>query len=133
MKSMSNPPVQTAAQVNEAAPSTELAERLLRRRDQPLGLIDMRHPQQQYTRTAGWAVRRFALLDHWKTRYGGDEGASAHGTNLVFAAQRQPLTEADHLPSSPAQLARLARQSVAFEPGAAAATPPTEQFRVRRR
>ena len=130
---MEDPAIQNGAGVGEAAPSTELTERLLRRVAEPLGVIDVRRPQQQYARTAGWVAQRFALLDHWRTRYLSDADAAAPGASFVFAAQRQPLAEPSPGPSSPIQLALMARQTVASQPGAGPSTSPSEPFRVRRR
>ena len=56
--------------------STELAERLLRRRTEPVGVINTSHPLQMYDRTAGLVARRFAMLDHWRTRYADAENAA---------------------------------------------------------
>lgn len=118
----------------EAALPTELGERLLQRRTEPLGLIDVRQPQQHYTRTAGWIAQRFALLDHWKTRYGSDEDTSAAGPSLVFAAPGQTLTEPSHAVPSVAQI-RAVKQPVAAQTSTVSPTSssPPEQFRVRRR
>jgi hypothetical protein len=123
------------AGAGEAAPPTELTERLLQRGTAPLGVIDVRQPQQHYARTAGWIARRFALLDHWKTRYGSDEGASTPGASLVFAAPGQTPTELSHAVPSVAQLVRSVKQSVAAQTSTVSPTSSSspEQFRVRRR
>ena len=84
---------QMDADTGEAVLSTALGERLLRRRSEPLGVIDVRQPQQHYARTAGWVAQRFALLEHWKTRYGSDEDAAAAHASLVFAVPGQPIAE----------------------------------------
>src|SRR5712692_5443472 len=132
---MQDSATQVDTDAGEADPSTGLVERLLRRRTEPLGVIDVRQPQQQYERTAGWVAQRFALLDHWKTRYGSDEDAAAANASLVFAAPGQPKAELSGALSSHTQLARAAKQAVVSQPSAAsvASSSPTEQFRVRRR
>lgn len=132
---MKDSAMQMDAGAGEATLPTELAKRLLRRRTEPLGLIDVRQPQQHYARTAGWVAQRFALLDHWKTRYGSDEDASAANAGLVFAMPGQPIAEPSRVLASPTQLARVATQGVASQPSSASVAPssPPEQFRVRRR
>jgi hypothetical protein len=132
---MEDSAIQIGSEAGEAAPSTELADRLLRRATEPIGVIDVRRPRQQHARTAGWVAQRFALLDHWRTRYAGDADVAAPGASHVLAAPRQPLAAPGQTLSSSIQLAHVARQSVASQPdaGAAASTSPTEQFRVRRR
>ncbi len=125
--------MQTGTEGGETVPSIEPVERLLRRRSEPLGVIDVRRPQQLYARTAGWVAKRFALLDHWKTHYSNDEGESAASGSFVIAAQGRSMTESQPLPSSPTKLARMATQSMASEPAGAASPLPTAQYRVRRR
>ena len=132
---MENPAVQTGAEVGEAAPSMELAERLLQRRTEPLGVIDVRQGQRHYARTAGWVAQRFALLDHWKTRYGGDEDAAPANDSLVFASPGRPGVEPAHTLSNSIQLAQAVKRADAPQPGAAPAVSAAlpEQFRIRRR
>ncbi len=60
-----------------------LTERLAQRGSQPLGVIDVRQPQQHYARTAGWLSRRFPLLQELAARYQGDEEVSA-GAAAVY-------------------------------------------------
>jgi hypothetical protein len=132
---MKNPAVQTGAEAGESAPSVEFAERLLQRRTEPAGVIDVRHAQRQYARTAGWVAQRFALLDHWKTRYGGDEDAGTANSSLVFAGAGRPGVEPAHTLSSPIHLSRAVNRADASRQVAA---PPVSdalqgQFRVMRR
>lgn len=113
----------------------ELAERLLQRRTEPLGVIDVRQGQRHYARTAGWVAQRFALLDHWKTRYGGDEDAAPANDSLVFASPGRPGVEPAHTLSNSIQLAQAVKRADAPQPGAAPAVSAAlpEQFRIRRR
>src|SRR5688500_11334644 len=104
----------------DAPPPMELAERMLRRRIEPLGVIDVRQPQQHYARTASWIARRFALLEHWKTRFGSDEDAPAANAGLVFATPTPPIVAPNAMVSSPAQVVRAATQSGASQSSAAA-------------
>jgi hypothetical protein len=120
---------------SDAPPRLELGQHLMRRRTEPLGVIDVRQPEQHYARTAGWIAQRFALLEHWKTRYGSDEDPSTANAGMVFAAL-PPLVAPGTVVSSPAQLVRSATQSVASPPSAAATASSSSspsQFRVRRR
>src|SRR5262249_41230130 len=73
---------------------------VLRRNAEPVGVIDVRRPQQLHARTAGWVARRFALLDHWRTRYGGDEQAPFANGEMVFTAPAQPLPERSVVPQA---------------------------------
>jgi hypothetical protein len=131
---MKDSSIQPAADGSGPALSTELTERLLQRATAPLGVIDVRQPQQHYARTAGWIAQRFALLDRWKTRYGSDEEASGAGASLVFAVPGQTLTEPNPAVPNVAQLARTVQQSVAAQASTVSPTSssPPEQFRVRR-
>lgn len=70
-----------------------MAERLLRRRDEPVGMIDVRSPQRLHTQTAGWVARRFGMLDHWRTRYGDAVQALNADGALHFTAPTRPSTE----------------------------------------
>jgi hypothetical protein len=131
---MQDSAMQTEAGASQTALPTELALRILRRRTEPLGVIDVQQPQQHYARTAGWVAQRFALLDHWKTRYGSDEDTASANAGFVFAMPGQPMAEPSRVYASPTQLARAANPAVESQPSPAAAMPaPPEQFRVRRR
>jgi hypothetical protein len=81
---MDNSPKKTGSPAPASKPSFNLAERLLRRAAEPAGVIDVRQPQRIYERSAGWVARRFALLDHWRTRYG-DQPATGGGDEMTFA------------------------------------------------
>jgi hypothetical protein len=54
----------------EASP---LVQRLDRRRTEPIGVIDVRHPQAHYARIAGWIAERFPLLIELAQRHGSSE------------------------------------------------------------
>jgi hypothetical protein len=123
------------ASPGDTPPPTDLAERLLRRHGEPLGVIDVRQPQQSYARTAGWVAQRFALLEHWQTRYGSDGDTLAANTGLMLTTPRPPAGAPNATLSSPAQVMRAATQSMVSQPSAAATAPSAAappQFRVRR-
>ncbi len=63
-----------------------LAGRLAQRGSKPLGVIDVRQPQQLYTRAAGWFGQRLPLLNQLLTRYhdGGEQRTGAG--NFVYRA-----------------------------------------------
>jgi hypothetical protein len=76
----------------------KLTERLLRRHTDPGGLIDVRHAERHYSRTAGWVAERFGLLEHWKTRYDVDDSGAVSGPGLAFSTslkqpELQPISE----------------------------------------
>jgi hypothetical protein len=118
----------------EDALPIELTSRLMRRRTEPLGTIDVRHPRQLYERTAGWVARRFALLDRWKTRYGSDEGSGSAQANLVFNSLGRTSAEPGAMFTSQAQLPREMKQVKAPQSiMASQVSPPSpELFQVRR-
>ena len=94
--------------------SSALAERLLRRATEPVGMIDSSHPRNLHARVSGWLAQRFGLLDHWRTRYA-VEDSRADGESLIFksAATRSfgetaggltdaaPIARAASSPASP--------------------------------
>lgn len=79
---------------SERPQHSALAERLLRRHAEPVGVIDVRQPQELHARTAGWVARRFGLLEHWRTRYGGHELAPPSKGEMVFNAPVAQTREA---------------------------------------
>jgi hypothetical protein len=117
----------------EDAPPMELASRIMRRGSEPLGMIDLRHPQQLYARTAGWVAQRFSLLDHWKTRYGNDEDSRAAQANLVFTSSGKASAESGALLSShaqsPREMAQVSKPRSTMASPVAPAQP--EKFRIR--
>lgn len=58
-----------------------LPERLAQRGSEPLGVIDVRRPQQYYARMAGWFGQRLPLLNQLLARYhdGGEHRVGASG------------------------------------------------------
>jgi len=120
---------QATATDNGAGQSAEPAERLLRRHNFPIGLVDVKHAEHLYDRTAGWVAHRFALLDHWKTRYGSDDTAGTSNSPFVFTiTSEQSPAQSGRIVSSEAKLASALRQT-----SAPAASSGSEQLRVRRR
>ena len=101
-----------------------LTERLLRRHNQPIGLVDVNHGERLYDRTAGWVARRFELLDHWKTRYETQDTSGSGNSKFVFAA---PFVQSSPVVSGNAPLARSIRQTFSSDP-----SPSPQQYRVRR-
>ena len=105
----------------------ELTDRLLRRHNDPVGLIDVRHAERHYSRTAGWVAQRFGLLEHWKTRYDVGDSAAAGGAGLVLTTTAGP-------PPSPGVVQRVAHvPPSANQAFSQASSSPSEEFRVRRR
>ncbi|HKX32510.1 MAG TPA: hypothetical protein VJ302_32790, partial [Blastocatellia bacterium] len=106
------------------APQSALAERLMRRRTEPIGVVDVRQPQMLYTRTAGWVAQRFGLLDRWRERYGADEQSWQRGDELVFASPALPSSDlAEAAPREPAvrRSAIPPSSGIAPSPGVASA------------
>jgi hypothetical protein len=90
-KAMGDAANQSEAVQGKEAPSVQLTERLLRRSTQPIGLVNVNHPQHLYDGTIGWVARRFSLLDRWKTRYGSE--AETGENHLVFASKHTQSLE----------------------------------------
>lgn len=90
---MNEPLEQSMAGETGQEQSLELANRLLRRRTEPVGVINTHHPQQMYDRTAGLVARRFTMLDHWRTRYASGENSAASNSDVGgdFALASAPL------------------------------------------
>ena len=123
---------QTGPEADKVGESSQLTDRMLARHSKPIGVIDVRRAEQHYSRTAGWVAERFALLDHWKSRYDVDEGRGAGGSLVFSSAPREAPTRTSSGPtlSNMAQIARSAKP---------VASPPSgspqqqQQYRVRRR
>src|SRR5262245_12043594 len=137
--------------------STELTDRLLRRRTEPAGVINTHHPLQMYDRTAGLVARRFAMLDHWRTRYADAENSAwpngAAGSDFALtsapsAALREKAAAAPQIsraaapqisraaapPASPRSVAPgSSAQTIAQVPTQAAPTAASPLMRVMRR
>lgn len=141
---MSNPRTPSPAPATEAAASSELGERLLRRRTEPIGLIDVRQPEHQVARTSGWVAERFGWLDEWKTKYAtGDQPPSEPATSLPFglpaardarAHDASAWTSMSHAAVDLDAGANVRAAAAARRTSEAAVAPPLSapQFRVKR-
>src|SRR5664280_400168 len=110
-------------------PSTELTDRLLRRAQEPLGVIDTRPAEQIHTRTASWVAGKLDLLERYATRYGVVEAVpQVTPTALLRSESTWPIESAADV-TSDEQHSR-----VMAEPWSASATgkvPLPEQDQVR--
>lgn len=107
--------------------SLELTDRLLRRRTEPVGVINTHHPLQMYDRTAGLVARRFAMLDHWRTRYAGAENPAGPKSDVGFdfALTSAPLAALREKGAAAPQFSRAAAPPVSprsVTPGSSAQT-----------
>ena len=82
---MSDPKDEQTRRAREDAPDTRLAERLLARATQSLGVIDVRHAERQYARVMDWLAGRTSLVEHLRSRYGLTTDVRAAGLGLTFA------------------------------------------------
>ena len=55
-------------------------------------MIDVRWPQEQYARTAGWPGQRFPLLPRLLARLSGDTTQHGGEAGFVYRAHRAPPT-----------------------------------------
>lgn len=75
-----------------------LIMRLLRRRSEPAGIIDVRHPQAHHARVAGWVAARFPLLAELAERHdlGGEDVAGT--ADFIHVARRVPRSQDQAVP-----------------------------------
>jgi hypothetical protein len=94
--------------------STELTDRLLRRRTEPAGVINTHHPLQMYDRTAGLVARRFAMLDHWRTRYADAENSAWRKgpTGFDFASTSTPSAALREKAAAAPEISRAAAPEI---------------------
>jgi hypothetical protein len=145
-RSAADTPAADTSVAHGAAPSSAPGERLLRRRTAPVGLIDVRQPQQLVARTSGWVAERFGWLDAWKTKYVGTEDRPTSDTpSQALPLGMTGLREA-RMPDAQASIAAAlaSRAPAGFgadsgpragrgtNPGAIAPPLATPQFRVKR-
>jgi hypothetical protein len=76
----------TEAERHDPEPSP-LIERLLRRRTEPIGIIDVRHAQAHYARIAGWIAARFPLLAELAARHGLSGEGKAGAAEFIYAGR----------------------------------------------
>lgn len=115
------------------------AMRLLRRTTDPIGVIDVRHPERLYARTITWLRERFPLLEQVLARYGELGAVSFESGGFVFKTM---VESGEHdkgcLESSPMNvLPRLTESPFSSLPssfaGGSAPSYSPELFRVSRR
>jgi len=116
-----------------------LIQRLLRRANEPIGVVNLRHAAQLGARTAGWIERRFELLDNWKTRYGLEQGAAGAGGGPLSGTERIPpigpfqsIAVGGLGPSSLVQPSVMRTAMPGTGDETASNAPPLRQFRVKR-
>ncbi len=73
-----------------AIESSDLTRRLLQRSAGKVGVVDARHPQQLYARTAGWIAERFPLIGQLSARYAAEDRTPVSTRELVMG---RPLME----------------------------------------
>ncbi len=86
----------------EESPATavsagSLPERLAQRGSEPLGVIDVRLPQQHYARMAGWFGQRLPLLNQLLTRY---HDGGEYGTGTGSFVYRTPPSFPPDMPTT---------------------------------
>jgi len=120
-------------------PAGDLTERLLRRANRPVGVINLRQAEQFRAHSFRWIDRRFELLENWKTRFGLDRditataGASELGIEWRSARGFSPVfpsgdpASVSHTPPSVRQDTPLATEANSESRDTSA-----QQFRVKR-
>lgn len=71
-----------------------LVQRLDRRRTEPIGVIDVRHPQAHYARIVGWIAEHFPLLIELAERHGSD-GQDGTGYDVLVYSSSAVLSTSD--------------------------------------
>ena len=71
-----------------------LGQRLDRRRTEPIGVIDVRHPQAHYARIVGWIAEHFPLLIELAERHGSD-GQDGTGYDVLVYSSSAVLSTSD--------------------------------------
>jgi hypothetical protein len=71
-----------------------LARRIMARSTSPLGVIDMRHAQDHYSRLTEWPAQRLGLLNQLKERYDLSSDEPATG-NMVYQTFQEQPTDAE--------------------------------------
>jgi len=61
-----------------------LVVRLIARGMEPIGAIDVRHPQHLHARASQWIAERFPLLARFMSRYGGQEAAPGDPAGFIY-------------------------------------------------
>jgi hypothetical protein len=85
---------QTGAKGLEALKDSALARRIVRRYTGTLGVIDMHHTLDHYSRLTEWPAQRHGLLDQLKDRYD-LSGAETTGGNMVYTTHQRQRQDAD--------------------------------------
>jgi hypothetical protein len=111
---MKENPDQMSESAEEAGPSSGLMRQHDLLTGSP-GVIDLRHPQQHYARTALWVAQRFPLLQRMKDRYDTGDGSGAEGQAFVMKhslnERSDDFSSASHPFSSAAQILSTAARS----------------------
>ncbi|MDF0676195.1 MAG: hypothetical protein P0120_17945 [Nitrospira sp.] len=117
-----------------------LAVRLIRRRTHPIGVVDVRHPEEIYARTVAWLSKRFPLLEPVMARCRNSDGIPFESNGFVL---RMPGVDGDGneeqriAPPPVTGLPRLTASSFSSPSGAVTGEPlpssSAELFRVSRR
>lgn len=67
-----------------------LIERLLRRRTEPIGIIDVRQAQAHYARIAGWIAAHFPVLADLAARHRLSGNGGAEAAKFIYAGRAMP-------------------------------------------
>jgi hypothetical protein len=117
-----------------AFPVSPLAQHLLRRVREPLGIIDTQHAGQFHARTTGWIGRRLELLDILKSRYKPDPGAAATPSPGIGSMPYvRAFQTADAAGSPPVSSTPPSVMRSVWTASAAPDVEPSHQLRVKRR
>jgi hypothetical protein len=125
-----------------AFPVSDLTRLLLRRATGPIGVIDVRHPQELHSRSNLWLGQRLELLNNLKNRYGLDQDSGdtagitspvAGGMSFIAPLQRMAATSPFDLASvSPLINHTGMPETVGATVAKASSAPSTLQYRVKR-
>src|SRR5574337_314286 len=117
-----------------------LAARLIRRITHPIGVVDVRHPEEIYARAVTWLSERFPLLEPMTARCRNSDGVPFESSGFVFrmtGVDGDGNEEERIAPPPVTVLPRLTASSFSSRSGSVAGEPlpssSAELFRVSRR
>jgi len=80
--------------MSDQLPSSAVADRVLRRAERSVGVIDVRDAQQRVERATEWPRRHLSMVERWAGRGAGVEAGTDSNADQVLAAHRRAALSA---------------------------------------